>query len=152
MTNRKEFRLVQVLERERQQEELKQRELSSLAQQRRGAQEALQALLRQAQELRETMTRRRRERIDAAQLDQARSYLDSMAESIRQQEDVMRALEEQVLSSREALVETLRRKRMLERLQGRHEAEVSAGEQRREGLAADELTAVRRAWQTREAH
>ena len=152
MTNRKEFRLVQVLERERQQEELKQRELSSLAQQRRGAQEALQALLRQAQELRETMARRRRERIDAAQLDQARSYLDSMAESIRQQEDVMRALEEQVLSSREALVETLRRKRMLERLQGRHEAEVSADEQRREGLAADELTAVRRAWQTREAH
>ena len=152
MTNRKEFRLVQVLERERQQEKLKQRELSSLAQQRRRAQEALQALLRQAQELREAMTRRRRERIDAAQLDQARSYLDSMAESIRQQEDVMRALEEQVLSSREALVATLRRKRMLERLQGRHEAEVSADEQRREGLAADELTAVRSAWQTREAH
>ena len=140
---RKIFRLGQVLDHERQQEELAQRELSALGQQRRLATDALHSLLQQTQQLRDSIVRRRRERLDAAELEAARAYLDAMAESIRQQEDVVQTLEEQVLGSREALLEIVRRKRMLEGLQDRHEAGISAGEARKEQLAADEASANR---------
>ena len=143
MPSDREFPLSQVLWREQQQEEIKQRELSALAQQRSVAHGALQTLLRQAQELRATLSGRVGARVDAAALATAETYFDAMTESIRAHEDVMRQLEEQVLGSREELVEILKRRRMLEQLRDRHAAQQAADDERREQQAADDMTSAR---------
>ena len=151
MPGDREFRLGQVLWREQQQEEIKQRELSALAQQRNVAHEALQTLLRQAAELRATLGGGIGARVDAAALATAENYFDAVTQSIRAHEDVMRQLEEQVLSSRGELVEILKRRRMLEQLRDRHAAELTADDERREQRAADDMTSARGTRATRSA-
>lgn len=151
MPGDREFRLHQVLWREQQQEEIKQRELSTLAQQRSVAHEALQTLLRQAQELRATLSGRIGARVDAGELATAETYLEAVTQSIRAHEDVMRQLEEQVLGSRGELVEILKRRRMLEQLRDRHAAELAADDERREQRAADDMTSARETRATQSA-
>jgi flagellar export protein FliJ len=151
MADGRRFRLDQVLRLEQQQEEIKQRELSTLAHQRRVAHEALQTLLKQAQELRDSLSGRLAGPVDAAELAATGAYLDAIAESIRSHEDVMRRLEEQVLGSRDELVEILKRRRMLEELRDRHAAEQAADAARREQRAADDLTSTRASRQAKEA-
>ncbi len=151
MPSDRKFRLDQVLQRERQQEEIKQRELSVLGQQRRVAQDAVQALLRQARELRTTLRGRIGARVDAAELATAETYLHAMADAIRGHEDVMRQLEEQVVGSRDELVEILKRRRMLEQLRDRHAADLAAEDGRREQRDADDLTSARTSGVTRQA-
>lgn len=151
MPDRRAFRLDQVLRHEQQQEEIKQRELSALAQQRRLAHEALQTLVRQSHELRDSFSGRRAGQVDAAELEATGTYLEAIAESIRTHEDVMRQLEEQVLGSREELVGILKRRQMLERLRDRQAAEHAVEDGRREQRESDDLTSGRTLRQSREA-
>ena len=151
MPSSREFRLRQVLEVEQSQEEAKQLELSSLAQQRREAQQQLQALQQQADEMRRAIAARPGGRVDPAELVAAGAYLDGIAESIRSHEAVTRELETQVLQSREQLVEILRRRRMLEHLRDRHAADLAAIDERKDRNDADEMSSLRAARDAREA-
>ena len=151
MANPREFRLRQVLELEQSQEEAKQLELSSLQQQRREAEQQIQALYEAAEQLRRSVAAPRGGRVDPAELVAAGAYLDGIAESIRAHEAVTQHLETQVLASREQLVEILRRRRMLEHLRDRHAADLAASDERRERNAADELSSGRVARQAKEA-
>ena len=150
MAGRK-FRLQQVLEHRRQVEQQKQQELAGLARQRSLADEAMQLLQRQAAEVQRALGEQAERYVDVAKLQATRSYLEAVEGSIARQRATVDGIEEQVLQSRDELVEILKEKNMLEQLESKHAAGLAADRDRRESRETDDLTSARFVRRQREA-
>lgn len=137
---RKPFSLKQVLEYRRQMENQKQRELGQRQQLRDEAARALQALQQHQQESERqaAIGGQGRHVLDPAEREATLAYLGAVEQQIDEQRSLVETLDEEVLASREQLVEVLKEKQMLERLQERREAEAITEENRQESRAADE--------------
>ena len=126
------------------QEERKQLELTTLAEEERRLREQLSQLRdKEQQQLRALPDRSRDGAIDPADLGAAVAYLGSIEGSIAEQMDVVSEVETRVLESREQLIEILREKQSLEKLKQRQADEAAAEEKHREAKSADEMTAAR---------
>lgn len=135
--------LMQVLEHKRQVEEQKQRELHVLSQQRHVVEDALRTLRQQAVGQLEAMTGADGATIDPAERTSALAYLDSVEGRIVQQRDLLLELESKVVASRDELIEVLKDRQMLERVQERRASRQEQEDQRREANEADDQTSAR---------
>lgn len=143
---RKPFSLKQVLEYRRQMEHQKQRELGQRQRHRDEAAQTLRALQQHQQESEQQAALGgggQRRVLDPAEREATLAYLDAVEQQIDEQRSLVDTLEDEVLATREQLVEVLKDKQMLERLQERREAEALAEERRQESRVADEQTTNR---------
>ncbi len=139
-----EFRLEQVLNHARRQEEQKQLELKVLSEEERRLRDQLLQLRDQEQQQLSAIAGRDREGvIEPTEIDAALLYLSSIVGSITDHLDVVAAVEARVLESRDQLVEILREKQSLEKLKRRQAAEAALRENCREAKDADDMTSAR---------
>ena len=139
-----EFRLGQVLGHTRLKEEAQAVELSALDAEYRAALAALAALHEQeAAQLEGLAEATRTGALDPAATEAARNYLAHLETSIERQQRLVAAIAERVESSRAELLAIAREKRLLEKLEERHDDEIAAATARRERAASDELSAQR---------
>ncbi|MQA00595.1 MAG: flagellar export protein FliJ [Dehalococcoidia bacterium] len=145
------FRLQQVLDHKRREEEAKTLELASLAAEQRRLEDDLHRLREQEeQQLASLSAVGQTGAIDASRVDRALSYLDAIEASISKQLAHVAALESRVSASREALVGILKEKQLLERLREQHAGEAREAQQRRETDQSDEMASQRHIRRTRE--
>ena len=143
MASGQQFTLIRVLEHKRQMEEQRQRELHALSQQQHVAEDSLRLLHQQAREQREAMTRPGGAALDPAVRDSALAYFGSVEDRIARQRDLIAELEARVVESRGGLIEALKERQMLERVQERRASEATVLQQRREANEADDQTSAR---------
>jgi flagellar export protein FliJ len=138
------FRLQQVLDHKRRQEEEKTLELATLtAEQRRSESELRQLRDKEEAQLQALQDIARVGAIDPSRLDSALWYLDAIEGSISRQLELVASLEEKVLESRDALIAILKEKQLLEKLEERQASAAREVEQRLEGNQLDEIAAQR---------
>ena len=147
-----EFRLEQVLDHARRQEEQKQIELKTLSEEERRLREQLIGL-REKEELQvRSLSQRSREgAIEPAAIDTALAYLSAIEGSISEQVDVVAEVEQRVLESREQLIAILKERQSLENLKRRQQDDAAIEERRRQSKADDDLTSSRTLRRGREA-
>jgi flagellar export protein FliJ len=138
------FRLQQVLDHKRRQEEEKTLELATLtAEHHRSETELRQLREKEEAQLQALQDVARARAIDPSRLDAALSYLDALEGSISRQVELVQSIEERVLESRGGLVEILKEKQLLEKLEQQQAAEARGVERRHEGNQLDEIAAQR---------
>ena len=138
------FRLQQVLDHKRRQEEEKTLELATLTAEQHRSESELRALRdKEEAQLQALQDIARVGAIDPSRLDSALWYLDSIEGSISRQLELVASLEEKVLESRDALISILKEKQLLEKLEERQASAAREVEPRREGNQLDEIAAQR---------
>lgn len=147
-----EFRLEQVLEFRRRQEERQHLELKVLSEEERRLSGQLADLrAKEDQQLLTLAERSRSGLIEPTEFDAALAYLDAIEGSIDEQIDVVAQVQAKVLESREALIDILREKQVLENLKQRQAAAAAQEANRRESKATDDITSARFVRRAREA-
>ncbi len=147
-----EFRLEQVLEFRRRQEERKHLELKVLSEEERRLFGQLADLrAKEDQQLLTLAERSRSGPIEPTEFDAALAYLDAIEGSIDEQIDIVAQVQAKVLESREALIDILRDKQALEHLKQRQAEAATQEEGRRESKASDDMTSARFVRRAREA-
>ena len=145
------FRLQTVLDVKERLEEVQQRELAALAQQRQLAEEALRLLAQQSDEQQAALAERvSGGRLDLSDVQAALLYIEAVRASIAAQRDRAGELELKVRESRERLAGIARERHMLELLRDQHHAAARAAADQADQRAADELVSqrfARRAWE-----
>ena len=138
------FRLQQVLDHKRRQEEEKTLELATLTAEQRRSEDTLR-ILREKEEAQLIALQQvaRAGAIDPTHLDAALGYLDAIEGSISKQTELVALIEGRVLESRDALIEILKEKQLLEKLEQQHAAEQQAAETHRENGRLDDIAAQR---------
>ena len=137
------FRLQQVLEHKRGQEEAKTLELATLAAEHRRTQDDLRALReKQVAQLR-ALQGAKAGAIDPSGLEAALGYLDAIEGWIVRQTELVTAIEDRVLGCRGELIAILKEKQLLEKLEHQHATEQRGAETRRENGQIDEIAAQR---------
>lgn len=138
------FRLQQVLDHKRRQEEAKTLELATLAAEQRRSQDELRGLReKEGAQLHALQEIARCGAIDPTRLDAALGYLDAIESSIARQAEFVRSIEERVLEGRGELIAILKEKQLLEKLEHQHATDQRAAEHRRENGEFDEIAAQR---------
>lgn len=138
------FRLQQVLDHKRRQEEAKTLQLATLtAEQRRTRDDLLALREKEEAQLHSLQEIARTGAIDPSRLDAALGYLDSIEASISRQTELVYELEGRVLEGRGELISILKEKLLLEKLEQQHSAERRSAESRRENGEFDEIAAQR---------
>jgi flagellar protein FliJ len=138
------FRLQQLLNLRRQTEEQQAISLATVEAEQQHSQFTLQQLLAQeAAQLALITDSRTSGSLDPANAEATRIYLQHLEESISQQREQVALVTERVESSRAELVEATREKRLLERLEDRHDEAVAAEASRIEDAQTDEIAAQR---------
>lgn len=138
------FRLKQVLNLRRQTEEQQAISLATVEAEQQYSQFALQQLLAQeTAQLASMADARRLESLDPTNAEATRLYLHHLEESIERQREQVAEVSARVESSRAELVEATREKRLLERLEDRHDETVAAEVSRAEDARTDEVAAQR---------
>src|SRR5690606_18927246 len=139
-----QFRLQQVLDHKRREEEAKTLELASLTAEQRRLEDDLRRLREQEeQHLAALSAVSQTGAIDPSRVDRALTYLDAIEASIGEQLSHVAALESRVAASREALVGILKEKQLLERLREQHAGEAREAQQRRDTDQSDEMASQR---------
>ena len=134
------FRLGQVLNHARLKEEAQATQLSTLDAEYRRATTALEQLREQeASQLSALAAATRTGALDPAATEAARHYLARLETAISEQLELVAAVEARVEASRAELLAVAREKRLLERLEERHDESVAADTARRENDRSDEL-------------
>lgn len=145
------FRLGQVLDHARLKEEAQAAELSAVDAEYRRCVSELQRLREQeASQLASLADVNRAGAFDPSATEAARHYLARLEAMINEQLEQVAALAARVETSRAGLLEVAREKRLLERLEERHDSDVAADFARREGAHADELSGQRHQRQLRQ--
>jgi flagellar export protein FliJ len=138
------FRLQQVLEHKRQQEEEQTLELAALAAEQRVMQNQLRALRdKEEAQLVAMQEVARTGAINPGHFNQALLYLDAIEDAILQQLALIVCLDEKVLESRDVLIGILKEKQLLEKLHTQHVEDVRLADRRREGNQLDEIAGQR---------
>ena len=138
------FRLQQVLDHKRRQEEAKTLELATLTAEQRRTNDDLRTLRdKEEAQLHSLQLVARAGAIDPSRLDAALGYLDVLEASITRQTEIVTAIEERVLEGRGELIAILKEKQLLEKLEQQHATERRGVENRRENGQFDELAAQR---------
>jgi flagellar FliJ protein len=137
------FRLAQLLDLARRNEEAKAIALSTLDAERRHGEAALAQLqAREAAQL-ASLAEARAGGLDPVQAVAARHYLASLERLIEEQRQQLDAVCAQLEEAREALLAATRERRLLERMEERFDDRVAAETSRRERVTADELAGQR---------
>lgn len=141
MALRPQFSLWQVLEHKRRLEEQIQLRLNDLGRQRTLAEAQLTQHRREAERHRRHLAERERasEVVDLDERRAALAYLDGIERRIEEQTTLMAELDVQAAERRHELVEVLKEKQMLERLQSRQEHAALERQMRREASEQDDL-------------
>jgi flagellar export protein FliJ len=138
------FRLQQVLEHKRRQEEAKTLELATLSAEQRRSHDDLRGLRdKEEAQLHALQESARAGAIDPRRLDSALGYLDSIEASIARQSELVSELAERVLEGRGELIAILKEKQLLEKLEQQHAADQRGVANRRENGQFDEIAAQR---------
>ena len=138
------FRLNQVLGHARLKEEAQAAELSALDAEHRRSTSMLKRLREQeAAQLAALADATRAGAFDPATTETARRYLARLEDLITEQLGQVAAVAARLEASRVELLAIAREKRLLEKLEERHDENVSADEARRERVRSDELTSQR---------
>lgn len=138
------FRLQQLLNLRRQTEEQKAITLSTVEAEQQLSLSSLQQLLAQeTTQLASMADARRTGSLDPVNAEATRLYLEHLEESIERQREQVAAMTVQVDARRAELVEATREKRLLERLEERHDETVAAEASRLEDTQTDEIAAQR---------
>ena len=138
------FRLNQVLDHARLKEEAQATELSGLDAEHRRSQSALDQLReKRASQLAALAATNRPGKFDRHAIEVASHYLERLEDSITEQVTHVVAVAARVEESRVALLAIAREKRLLERLEERHDETVAADQMRRENTRSDELSGQR---------
>jgi flagellar export protein FliJ len=138
------FRLQQVLEHKRQQEEAQTLELAALAAEQRHMHDQLRTLRdKEEAQLQSMQDVARTGAINPAHFEQALVYLDAIEDSILQQLALIVCLDEKVLESRDVLISILKEKQLLEKLSSQHVEDVRLADRRSEGNQLDEIAGQR---------
>lgn len=137
------FRLAQLLDLARRNEEAKAIALATLDAERRHGEAALAQLqAREAAQL-ASLAGARTGDLDPAHAVTARRYLASLERLIEEQRQRVDAVSALLEEAREALLAATREKRLLERMEERFDDRVAAETSRRERVTADELAGQR---------
>lgn len=138
------FRLGQVLGHARLKEEAQVAQLSTVdAEYRRAVAVLMQLREQESSQLNALADATRSGSVDPAITEAARHYLAHLESSIDEQVALVAAVEARVEESRAELLAVAREKRLLEKLEERHDEDVAADTARRENASADELTGQR---------
>ena len=138
------FRLGQVLNHARLKEEAQATTLSALDAEYRRAATALEQLREQESAQLEALAEATRTgALDPASTEAARHYLARLEQSITEQIAHVAEVEARVEAERAELLAIAREKRLLERLEERHDQTVAADTARRENARSDELSGQR---------
>lgn len=138
------FRLGQVLGHARLKEEAQAAQLSTLdAEYRRAVATLMQLREQESSQLVALADATRSGALDPAATEAARHYLAHLEASIDEQVAVVAAVEARVEESRAGLLAIAREKRLLEKLEERHDEGVAADTARRENEQSDELSGQR---------
>jgi flagellar FliJ protein len=144
------FRLGQVLDHARMKEDAQAVQLSTLDAECRRSRHALDQLREQeAAQLSALAEATRAGALDPAATEAARHYLARLEQAIAEQIAHVAAVEARVEESRQELLAIAREKRLLERLEERHDETVAADAARRENARTDELSTQRHLRQQR---
>lgn len=141
MAKRSSFSLWQVLEHKRRLEEQQQLQLNDLGRQRAQAEERQALHRREAERHRQHLaaSERAAEVVDLEERRSALAYLDGIDRRIDEQQALIVDLDGRALELRHELVEILKEKQMLERLQERQEQAAMDAISRREASDQDDL-------------
>jgi len=137
------FRLEQLLNLRRQAEEQHAISLATVEAEQQHSQFALQQLLAQEAAQLASMSEVDTRPLDLASAEATRLYLQHLEESITQQREQVAVVTDRVETSRAELLEATRAKRLLERLEDRHDEAVAAEASRLEDEETDEIAAQR---------
>ena len=140
----KQFRLHQVLDHTRLKEDAQAVELAGLDAERRRSESTLHQLREQeAAQLAALVASTRTGALDPATTEASRHYLARLETSIEKRLELCAAVTARMEASRAELLAVAREKRLLERLEERHDEDVGATAARRERVEADELSGQR---------
>lgn len=142
MTKRS-FRLEQVLNERKRRQEARQQELAGARQRLTEGEKTLRELRREADAARKRMERHSGARLSAQELRDEQAFLERLAGRIDDQDELVRSLAMDVTSSRDALSEALKEKKVIERLKEKHLLELAEEEKAAEGRAVDDIVTTR---------
>lgn len=138
------FRLGQVLGHARLKEEAQAAQLSTLdAEYRRAVAVLMQLREQESSQLAALADATRSGALDPSVTEAARHYLAHLESSIDEQVALVATVEARVEESRAGLLAVAREKRLLEKLEERHDEGVAADTARRESASSDELSGQR---------
>lgn len=138
------FRLQQVLDHKRRQEEAKTLELATLnAEQRRTRDDLLTLREKEEAQLHSLQEIARAGALDPSRLEAALGYLDAIEASITRQTELVQALDGRVVEGRGELISILKEKQLLEKLEHQHAAEQRSVAARHANGQLDEIATQR---------
>jgi flagellar protein FliJ len=146
------FRLQTVLEHRQRLEEMAQLEHAQ-AQASQAREEGVLARLKQAEDDGFSVLERQRMtgKLDIESLQLGMGYLDALKVQIQRQDQVVDRVRRHTASRREALVDAMQQRKVLDRLKEKQQQDHQAAESHREAVALDEMVTMRHAGKMIEA-
>ena len=135
------FRLERLLEIRRLKEEMARRDLARGARQLREHNQRVLAILREQEEAKREMKDMKTRSVKVSRLRLQEGYLEVLERRLRRAVERLQELAMAEQDAREALTETSRRVRVLERLRDRREAAFKSERERKERAILDEIAA-----------